>query len=48
LSADTQKVIVDALNATPVTTSSTAAEKRDRIAGAIFLIMACPEYLIQK
>ena len=36
LSAESQKVIVDALNATPVTKSSTADEKRDRIAGAIF------------
>ena len=48
LSAATQTLIVSALNATPVTTASTAAQKLDRIAAAVLLVMGCAEYLIQK
>ena len=48
LSAATQAQIVTALNATPITADSTDEDKRNRIAAAIFLIMASAEYLIQK
>ena len=48
LSAATAAAIVTALNATPVTTTSTDAIKLDRVAAAVLLVMACPEYLVQK
>jgi hypothetical protein len=48
LSAATQTVIVTALNATTVTASSTDSVKRNRLAGAILMVMASAEYLIQK
>ncbi len=48
VSAATQTTIVNALNATAVTATSTDAVKLDRIAAAVFLVMASPEYLIQK
>lgn len=48
LSADTQALIVTALNATVVTATSTDAVKRDRIASAVLLVMASAEYLVQK
>jgi hypothetical protein len=48
LSAATVSVIVGALNATSVTAASSEAVKLDRIAGAVLLVMACPEYLVQK
>jgi hypothetical protein len=48
LSAATVKLIADALKTTTVTASSTDNAKRDRIAAAVFLVMASAEYLIQK
>ena len=48
LSAATVKLIADALKTTPVTAASTDNAKRDRVAAAIFLVMASAEYLIQK
>ena len=48
LSATTQTLIINALNATPVTVASTAAVKRNRIAAAVLMVMASAEYLIQK
>src|SRR3989344_1636254 len=48
LSAATVKLIADALKAPPVTAASTDNAKRDRVAAAIFLVMASAEYLIQK
>jgi uncharacterized protein (DUF1800 family) len=48
LSAATQKIIVDALNGTPITPTSTNDQKLDRISAAILLTMASPEYLVLK
>ena len=48
LSAPTVALIVNALNATPVTATSTAAVKRNRVAAAVLMVMASAEYLIQK
>jgi uncharacterized protein (DUF1800 family) len=48
LSGATQKTIFDALNATPITATSTANQKLDRVSAAVLLVMASPEYLIQK
>lgn len=48
LSGATQGLIVAALNATPVTATSTDAVKLNRVAAAVLLVMASSEYLIQK
>ncbi len=48
LSTATVGVIVTALNATPVTATSSEAVKLDRVAAAVLMVMACPEYLVQK
>jgi uncharacterized protein (DUF1800 family) len=48
MSAATQTTIVTALNANAITATSTADAKLNRVAGAVLLTMACPEYLIQK
>ncbi len=48
LSSDTVQLIVGALKATPLTASSTEANKLDRVAAAIFLVMASAEYIVQK
>ncbi|WP_082448105.1 DUF1800 domain-containing protein [Xylophilus sp. Leaf220] len=48
LSGATVALIVGALNATPVTAASTDAVKLNRIAAAVLMVMAAPEYLIQK
>jgi uncharacterized protein (DUF1800 family) len=48
LSAQTQTLIVNALNATPVTAASTDTVKLERICVAVLLIMASADYLIQK
>ena len=48
LSAATQGLIVNALNATPLTATSTDNARRDRVAAAVLLVMASSEYLIQK
>ncbi|CAN7180801.1 DUF1800 domain-containing protein [Acidovorax sp. LjRoot129] len=48
LSAATVKLITDALKATNITAASTENAKLDRVAAAIFLVMASAEYLVQK
>ncbi len=48
LSAVTQADIVAALNATPITGSSSADDKLNRVASAVLMVMASPEYLVQK
>lgn len=48
LSAGTVKLIADALKTTNVTAASTDNAKRDRVAAAVFLVMASAEYLVQK
>ena len=48
LSAETQTLVVNALNATSVTAASTSSAKLDRIASAVLLVMASAEYLVQK
>lgn len=48
LSANTVKVISDALKTTNITAASTADAKLNRVAAAIFLVMASAEYLVQK
>lgn len=48
LSVATRTLIVTAVNATNLTAASTDSAKRDRIAAAVLLVMASPEYLIQK
>ncbi len=48
MSAATQTLIVDALNATTVTAASTDSVKLNRIAAAVLMVMASAEYLIQK
>jgi uncharacterized protein (DUF1800 family) len=48
LSAANQALIVNALNANPITATSTPAQKLDRVAAAVLLVMASSEYLIQK
>lgn len=42
------KLMTDALNGTPLTATSSDAQKLDRVAGAVLMAMACGEYLIQK
>ena len=48
LSASTQTLIVNALNATPVTAASNDAVKGNRVAAAVLMVMASAEYLVQK
>lgn len=48
MSPDVVKTISDALKATTVTATSSENTKLNRIAAAIFLTMACAQYLIQK
>ncbi len=48
LSADTQALIVNALNATPLTPTSPDSARLNRVAAAVLLVMASAEYLIQK
>ncbi|GGY77101.1 hypothetical protein GCM10011613_22020 [Cellvibrio zantedeschiae] len=48
LSAATLDIIQQALEANPVTASSSSNAKNDRLYAAILLVAACPEYLIQK
>lgn len=48
LSAATRTLIVDALSDPAVTAASTDAVKLNRITAAVLLVMACPEYLVQK
>ena len=48
LSVATQNTIVAALAATPVAASSGLDQKLDRVCAGVLLIMASPDYLIQK
>jgi uncharacterized protein (DUF1800 family) len=48
LSADTSKLMVTALNATPLTSASSNDLKLNRVRGAVLMVLACAEYLIQK
>jgi uncharacterized protein (DUF1800 family) len=48
MSAATVTTIANALKATPVTASSDESTKLNRIAAAVLLVMASPEYLVQK
>jgi uncharacterized protein (DUF1800 family) len=48
LSSATQTLMVEALNARPITSASTEAAKLDRVAAAVLLVMASADYLIQK
>ncbi len=48
LSADTVTRIVSAVTAVAVTATSTDAIKLNRVAAAVLLVMAAPEYLVQK
>lgn len=48
LSANTVKLISDALKTTNITAASTNDAKLNRVAAAIFLVMASAEYLVQK
>lgn len=52
ISATTQAILVQALNSTPLPSTGTTAQieqaQRRRVCSAIFMVMACPEYLVQK
>ncbi len=48
ISSTSRATMVSALNATPVTTASSDTVKRRCVWAAILMVMACPEYLIQK
>lgn len=48
LRASTRQIILNALATPAVSASSSEAAKLNRIAAAIFLIMASPDYLVQK
>ncbi len=48
LSAATLAIMVNALNATPVTASSDTYTKLSRVRAAVLMAMGCAEYLIQK
>ncbi len=48
VSAATQQAIVNALNDKPLTQSSSANDKMNRVYAAVLMVMACAQYLIQK
>jgi hypothetical protein len=48
LSAANQTLIVNALNATALTSASTVAAQRNRVYAAVLLVMASADYLVQK
>jgi uncharacterized protein (DUF1800 family) len=48
LSSANQVLIRDALNTTPITSTSTPEKKLDQVAAAVLLVMASAEYLVQK
>ncbi len=52
ISPASRSVMVTALNATPIPTTGTAANielaRRRRVFAAIFMVIGCPEYLVQK
>jgi len=48
VSESNRALMLTALNATAVTASSTDAVKLNRVASAVFMVMACADYLVQK
>ena len=48
LSIATLSTMTRALEATPLTAASSAEARLNRVAGAVLMVMACPEYLVQK
>lgn len=52
VSAASQAIMVQALNRSPLPSTGTATDvaqaQRRRVCAAIFMVMACPEYLVQK
>jgi uncharacterized protein (DUF1800 family) len=48
LTATNVTLIVNALNATALTATSTDQQKLDRVAAAVFLVMASSDYLVQR
>ena len=48
LSSANQTLIVNALNATALTSASTVAAQRNRVYAAVLLVMASADYLVQK
>jgi hypothetical protein len=48
LSAALQARMVTALNATPLAATSTPDKRLDRVSAAVLLVMAAPQYLVQK
>ena len=48
LSDSTRTLMTRALNATPLTAASSASARLDRVCGAVLMVMASPEYLVQK
>ncbi len=48
LATTTQNTMVAALNATPISSSSTEQQKLNRVYAAVLMVMACSEYLVQK
>ena len=48
LAANTVNLFVSALEATPIQPSTGWDVRLNRVASAVFLVMSCPEYLVQK
>jgi uncharacterized protein (DUF1800 family) len=48
ISTATTTLMVNALNATPITAISSANEKLNRVRSAVLMVLACSEYLVQK
>jgi len=52
ISPASRTIMLTALNATPIPTTGTPAvidlARRRRVLAAIFMVMGCPEYLVQK
>ena len=48
LSDATQRIMIDALNATALTASSTPTQRLDRVCAAVLMVLGCSEYLVQK
>ena len=48
LSAATRTLMINALNATPLTAASSASARLDRVCGAVLMVLASTEYLVQK
>lgn len=48
LNATNRTLMVNALNATPLTSTSTDAQRRQRVQAAVLMVMASADYLVQK